>query len=137
MATYRKLLKNRKGDTIIPIVGLGEYSTTEVDTGKKWIDGKTVYRRVFTGTCSNTANTRANVTLWSASPVDTILSIGGQVQYNTDAKAYNTLPFGSDGASEFRYVYKQGGTGNINLAILSGTALTARKYVVIMEYTRS
>lgn len=25
------------------------YSTEEMDTGKKWIDGKSIYRRVFTG----------------------------------------------------------------------------------------
>lgn len=25
------------------------YSTEEVDTGKKWIDGKSIYRKVFTG----------------------------------------------------------------------------------------
>lgn len=32
------------------IAAQNTYSTTEVDTGKKWINGKTIYRRVFNGT---------------------------------------------------------------------------------------
>ena len=48
MATYRKLLKNRAGDTIIPVVDtIGDYSTSEVDTGYHWIDGKKIYKKTF------------------------------------------------------------------------------------------
>lgn len=32
------------------ISNIGAYSTTEVDTGKKWIDGKSIYRKCLTGT---------------------------------------------------------------------------------------
>ena len=46
MATYRKLLKNRAGDTIIPVVDwLEDYSTSEVDTGRLWVDGKHIYKK--------------------------------------------------------------------------------------------
>lgn len=31
-----------------------DYSTTEIDTGKTWIDGKPIYRKVITGTLSGT-----------------------------------------------------------------------------------
>lgn len=34
--------------------GLPSYFTTETDTGMKWTDGKTIYRRVLTGTTPNT-----------------------------------------------------------------------------------
>lgn len=27
-----------------------DYSTNETDTGKKWVDGRTIYRKVFRGT---------------------------------------------------------------------------------------
>lgn len=48
MATYRKLLKNRAGDTIIPVTDLMEdYSLNEVNTGKKWIDGTVVYKKTI------------------------------------------------------------------------------------------
>lgn len=32
------------------IAAQNTYSTTEVDTGKKWTNGKTIYRKVFSGT---------------------------------------------------------------------------------------
>lgn len=32
-----------------PIIGNLDYSTTEQDTGVKWIDGKTIYRKVYSG----------------------------------------------------------------------------------------
>lgn len=32
------------------IAGLEEYSTEEVDTGKEWVDGKRIYRKVVSGT---------------------------------------------------------------------------------------
>lgn len=36
--------------------GLPSYFTTETDTGMKWIDGKTIYQRVFTGTTPSNQN---------------------------------------------------------------------------------
>lgn len=48
MATYRKLLKNRNGDIIIPVTDLmDDYSTTEINTGRKWIDGRYIYKKTI------------------------------------------------------------------------------------------
>ena len=47
MATYKKLLKNRNGDNIIPVTDADTYSTTEKKVGV-WIDGKPIYRKSFT-----------------------------------------------------------------------------------------
>ena len=46
MATYRKLLKNKAGDTIIPITDRDIYSTSETIVGT-WINGKPIYRKVI------------------------------------------------------------------------------------------
>lgn len=46
MATYKKILKNRAGDTIIPVVDADRYSMPEKKVGF-WIDGKPIYRRVL------------------------------------------------------------------------------------------
>ena len=45
------------------ISNIGAYSTTEVDTGKKWIDGKSIYRKCLTGTTpsGNSSSLIANV----------------------------------------------------------------------------
>lgn len=46
MATYKKVLKNRAGDTIIPVTDADRYSGPEKKVGF-WIDGKPIYRRVL------------------------------------------------------------------------------------------
>ena len=47
MTTYRKMLKDKDGNNIIP-AGIGcDYSTTEQDTGYKWIDGKRIYQKTI------------------------------------------------------------------------------------------
>lgn len=62
MATYKKLLKNRAGDTIIPVTDVDAYSTTEQKVGV-WIDGKTIYRKVVQGTLSGSSfNALATIT---------------------------------------------------------------------------
>lgn len=49
MANFVKLNGYDVEDTIAraKINNIGNYSTTEVDTGKTWIDGKTIYRKVI------------------------------------------------------------------------------------------
>lgn len=41
------------------IAAQNTYSTTEVDTGKKWIDGKTIYRKA--GTLANAPASQLNI----------------------------------------------------------------------------
>lgn len=38
-----------------------KYSTTEQDTGQKWIDGRTIYRKVVRGTVNMTGNSTSNL----------------------------------------------------------------------------
>lgn len=59
MATYKKQLRDKDNNIIYPAQGLGtitnenidwsttpqSYSTTEVDTGATWIDGKHIYKK--------------------------------------------------------------------------------------------
>lgn len=48
MATYRKPLVDKDGNYIIPVVdSMDDYSTEEVDTQRKWIDGKTIYKKTI------------------------------------------------------------------------------------------
>jgi hypothetical protein len=42
--------------TLDEIISGDTYSTTEVDTGKKWIDGKAIYKIVFSGNITCAAN---------------------------------------------------------------------------------
>lgn len=52
------------------------YSTTEVDTGKKWIDGKSIYRRVFNKTVSYQANIETSIVpLTDVANVESVVDI--------------------------------------------------------------
>lgn len=51
--------------TILPqklsSIARGDYSTDEIDTGKKWIDGRPIYRKVVRGTVNMTGNSTPNL----------------------------------------------------------------------------
>lgn len=48
MATYKRQLKDKDGNIIIPATGVtGDYSTTEQDTGYTWIDGRHIYKKTI------------------------------------------------------------------------------------------
>ena len=56
--------------------GLPDYSLTEKKTGQKWIDGKDVYFRTFTGSLNGTTST--NIT--DIPNIDTIISYSGMLK---------------------------------------------------------
>ena len=116
--------------------GIGDYSTSEQDTGFTWIDGAKIYRKVFSGTITNAAGDRTTKTLWSSSPIDKIVSQGGWVQYGASgANGQNVVPMG-EGANEYREVYLQKDSNNLNFALLATEAISNRKYELWVEYTR-
>lgn len=86
MATYRKLLKNRKGDTIIPVVDvIGDYSTSEVNTGYTWVDGKPIYKRVFAATFTTPAvGTRLTIDLIDSN-IDNVIRACGNYSPNNSS----------------------------------------------------
>lgn len=48
---------NKKLGTTKDLASVKEYSTTEINTGNKWVDGKTIYRKVVTfGALTNSAD---------------------------------------------------------------------------------
>lgn len=90
MATYRKLLKNRDGDIIIPVVDvMGDYSTSEVDTGYHWIDGKTIYKKTvyFSSLPNNTTKTVS----FGVNNVSYVIKMEGSA-YRANDGAFFTLP---------------------------------------------
>lgn len=67
------------------------YSTEEVNTGKKWIDGKPIYRRAYTGRYTAAAQGRVTlVPIAELSDVETMLDIRG-IQ-GVSATTYSSIP---------------------------------------------
>lgn len=57
--------KNIKDGSILPqklsSIARGDYSTDEVDTGKKWIDGRPIFRKVVRGKVNFTGNSSSSI----------------------------------------------------------------------------
>ena len=110
------------------------YSTSEVNTGKKWIDGKTIYRKVLTATLQTNEEV---LTLTVSHQMKTLVSLKGLLsKENTDF----VIPYCFiDGSHAFQiYTYCQG----VNLFIIprspDGTYFTAGCVVrAIVEYTKT
>ncbi len=77
MATYKKLLKNRAGDTIIPVSEYDVYSTSEQISGV-WIDGKTIYKK--TVDCGDLVNTTYKAVAHGISNLACVISATGMMQ---------------------------------------------------------
>ena len=105
---------------------LGSYSTTEVNTGKKWIDNSGIFRKVFVVEAfpNNTAvNIAHNIT-----NLGSVVSLFG-IMYNIDSTAGR--PFtGGVGSPQVAY-------NDTNLILYTNSDLSGRSGVVIMEYTKS
>jgi hypothetical protein len=110
------------------------YSTSEVNTGKKWIDGKTIYRKVLTATLQTNEEV---LTLTVSHQLKSLVSVKGLLsKENTDF----VIPYCFiDGSYVFQiYTYCQG----VNLFIIprssDGTYFTAGCVVrAIIEYTKT
>lgn len=111
------------------IAAKGVYSTSEVDTGKTWIDGKKIYRKVYNGTISATGET-----LITASNVDSLVSYDGWYRVNTTCyKGWYDVQSGAT------WPVVTVSDHNLNLRFDStGTPIASVQWVCcIVEYTKT
>lgn len=116
------------GEDVDRLNGNLEYSTAEQAIGK-WIDGRTLYRRVYTGTTPSTPGVSEVITgLPSSEIIDYagyIINTGGT---HMSIKGY----YLSD--DEYFVGYPQGSTFRINLS--SYEVWFNRPYVLILTYIK-
>lgn len=113
---------------------LVDYSTTEIKTGKKWIDGKPIYRKVFynEGTLTYT-NNKATIPS-NISNMSALTKIEGIV--NDSVGGYYTLPYINIGQLSYGIGLEYDNSGNI---VVKQSAYDTRltKYVFVLEYTKT
>ena len=111
-------------------VEYAKYSTAEIDTGNKWIDGKTIYRAVVYGTTSLSNSLGEVGTLPSA--VETPVNIRAYAK--GDDGAWRVIPNAYHGNSTWdAMIYINGNT----IVMSFGSSWTkTRDFVVIVEYTK-
>lgn len=115
--------------------------TTEEQVVGKWINGKTIYRKCYTGTITITANTRVNVDLEANSPVEDIISVGGYMGYSSGTpKGRNSIPSAEGNTqgvmTNYSMVYLVAESNTLRLTRFSSTDRGAQPYAVWVEYTK-
>ena len=104
------------------------YSTTETNTGKKWINGKDIYRKVVE--IPFTAGVPVSVTISGVTLSDfQVIDMGHSFIYSSD---YGTRqPWGANGNSDVAVFYMSSGTIYFTTTHLDGT------FYAVVEYTKS
>lgn len=110
------------------------YSTSEVDTKVKWINNKTIYRKVYTGTWSASGNT--SVTIVTDSSVDNIIATGGWFDDNAAKLAFGQRHWMSNAGPDTTSYAMVTSSGLVIRLVNGGGTLTDRPYQIWVEYTK-
>lgn len=114
---------------IAQIKAQNTYSTEKTDTGKKWIDGKTIYRVTTSGTKSIPAN--STVTLFT-------IPVGGALETVISANVYwrreNDPAWGSMSANGRTTITRRSGN-NIIVEGFTVDAITSKLFIATVEFT--
>ena len=112
---------------------VNDYSTTEVNTGKKWIDGKDIYRKVVE--IETLPNATAGNYAHGISNIDDIVDIKGRYRISGQSQWYPIIYLNSGANFNNSVGISIDGT---NISIYAGASdrrtWTAK---IILEYTKS
>lgn len=117
--------------------GLPSYFTTETDTGMKWIDGSTIYRKVvdyYPTSIIGAANTTTNISI-----PHNITNLGQVTNARCISETNNIIPAiaSSTGTTlTAGNCITQVTSTNINFRIINDT-WSSRHFYIILEYTKS
>lgn len=126
--------KNIKDGSILPqklsSIARGDYSTDEVDTGKKWIDGKTIYQKTFVMGGLGVATTIKKP--HNISNLDIVIRIQGIAKENSIGATIN-LPHAADRQPYTVTVYAD--NTNVNIQTYADQSGYVQSYVTLW-YTK-
>lgn len=111
---------------------ISNYSTDEIKIGT-WIDGKPIYRKVFSATSPSTESTSASQILTFNFSIDTLIKLEGNIYYNNttwrDINGYQTN-------SLFSFVDVVATNKEIRQCVTGSGYLSKPEYI-ILEYTKT
>ena len=116
---------------VLSASGGADFSTSEVDTGRKWVDNKAIYRKVLI------SNDVTYGSLPTISNVDTVVSF--QAMATNSAHNTNYVLPALFSSSNFFYVYpyKPSGTNVLNFGGFGSLQMSGGYLVAIVEYTKT
>lgn len=107
---------------------ISTYSTSETATDMTWIDGKTIYRKVYTGTTT----VGGQYTTVDSSFSGNIIKFEGTVINKSNNTTYPLV--GENGSNgDFIFPYFQ----NTKIQLLNYNSKKTFDYILIIEYTKS
>lgn len=107
--------------------GLNTYSTAEQVVGK-WIDGKPIYRKVFTGITANAEYTEITLDF------EAITNFSG---YFTDGNWVNLLPFYIYISPDEKFMCFYGNPTTRKIYLQYSSAYRNKNYSLVVEYTKT
>jgi len=107
-----------------------DYSTSEINTGKTWIDGKPIYRKCFTGTTPTSGSVSKSI--GTISNVETLIILTGMV--HSPSYGYIPIPFNIDTGNNNKLYLTS--SGNVTVEN-TNSAYQNKDVIAIAEYTKS
>lgn len=132
LITNKVAVLNGAGVVKADNVDFATYKTGVEEIVGTWVDGKPIYRQMFSGTLSVTANNRTTATLISNSNIDNIVACGGSMDYGATGK--NFIPFAQD--TDYCIVYLTASSNNLTLARWATSNRNNLNYILWVEYTK-
>lgn len=116
----------------------GNYSTSEVNTGFTWVNGKPVYKRTITGNVTASAGTRDVTVRSDITGIEAVVDASGYFQYSTG----NTFPYGgtqtdSTGGTVSKAIGLLVSSASISVLTISDVARTSQPYYLTLFYTKT
>lgn len=112
-------------------------SSSEFFTGYKWIDGKKIYGKVFTGNITNTTNSWVDLQKCNLVNVDNVVNISGIIKNTkTDGRV---LPVSAYENTSYHCTFSYLGQTDYLQCFVNGWTYTTFgfEYIVIIEYTKT
>lgn len=117
---------------------LGSHSTSEQATRHKWVDGRVIYSRTFTGTITIGASTRDATSIAAAAGLQIVDARG---YFNTGAgrqyPLFSNWRNGADSSTTSSSgMFYDSATGSITLVTLADVARSASPYALTIWYIK-
>jgi hypothetical protein len=105
------------------------YSYDEVDTGKKWVDGKAIYRKcISVATLPN----KTTLTAGTLASLDTLVLLHGEAKSNNQSGYSRPLPFVGNVSNDIRV-----DVSNYDVVITTTSDWSSYSAILVIEYTKT
>lgn len=125
-------IKSVVNNNATELSNLGTYSESEVNTGKKWINNKPIYRKVVD--FGNLPNATSKSTAHGISNLGTIVKMDG---FMTNGTLSTILPVTIPDANYISYGVGVESIDTTNITVSTGTDRTSYTAFFIVEYTKT